>query len=276
MSVAVVVASTICISASAASLPVLQPNGPIAAEQVRLMRDALLLMAIVVLPVFVLTAAFVWRYRRSRRASYRPDWAFSLPLELAIWGIPTVIVGFIGYLVWTRTHELDPYTQAGAGTVLEVQAIAADWKWIFLYPGLNVATVNELVVPAGRPFRVALTSDTVMNAFFIPGLGGQIFAMAGMRTEMNLRAESSADMWGRNTQFSGKGFPGQEFKVRVTDALGFDGWLRQARAGDDKLTRASYDALVKQHATAPVTTYSGFDAGLFDRVIAKYHPEMHP
>lgn len=273
---AIVVGSAVCISASAASVPVLQTNGPVAAEQVRLMRDALLLMAIVVLPVFVLTGAFVWRYRKARQATYRPNWAFSLPLELAIWGIPAGIVGVIGFLVWTRTHELDPYTQVGPGTVLEVQAIAADWKWIFLYPGLNVASVNELVVPAGRPFRVALTSDTVMNAFFIPGLGGQIFAMAGMRTEMNLRAESPAEMWGRNTQFSGKGFAGQEFKVRVVDARGFDAWLHRARNADGKLTRASYDALVTRHATAPVTTYSGVDAGLFDRVIAKYHAEPHP
>lgn len=234
------------------------------------MRDALLLMSIVVLPVFVLTGAFVWRYRRARQATYRPNWSFSLPLELAIWGIPAGVVAVIGFLVWTRTHELDPYTQAGPGTVLEVQAIAADWKWIFLYPGLNVATVNELVVPAGRPFRVALTSDTVMNAFFIPGLGGQIFAMAGMRTEMNLRAESPAVMWGRNTQFSGNGFSGQEFKVRVLDAQGFDAWLHRARASDGTLTHASYDELVGHHATAPMATYSGFEAGLFDHVITKY------
>ena len=272
---AVVLVGAASLPASAAPIPLIQTNGPIALEQARLMRDALLLMAIVVLPVFVLTGTFVWRYRRSRQATYRPDWSFSLPLELAIWGIPTCIVVALGFLVWTRTHALDPYAQAGPGSVLEVQAIATDWKWVFLYPGLDVATVNELVVPADRPFRVALTSDTVMNAFFIPGLGGQIFAMAGMRTQINLRATSPAEMWGRNMQFSGNGFYGQEFRVHVVDAHGFDAWRQHARAAGGQLTRAAYEALAKQQATAPATTYARFDPGLFDEVIAKYHPEPH-
>jgi cytochrome o ubiquinol oxidase subunit 2 len=264
-----------CLSATAISIPVLQPNGPIAAGQVQLMRDALLLMALVVLPVFILTAVFVWRYRKSRRAPYRPEWNFSLPLEFAIWGIPACIVGVIGFLVWTQTHKLDPYAQAGPGHVLELQAIAVDWKWVFLYPGLNVATVNELVVPAGQAFRIELTSDTVMNAFFIPGLGGQIFAMAGMRTQLNLRAESPAEMWGRNTQFSGAGFSAQEFKVRVLKRADFDAWLQQTRAIGNRLTRTGYTALATHPASAPVTRYAGFDAGLFDQIMRQYNPEMH-
>ncbi|MBT9568174.1 MAG: COX aromatic rich motif-containing protein [Thiobacillus sp.] len=272
---AVAASSQVCGAAWAASVPVLQANGPVAAEQVGLMRDALLLMAIVVLPVFVLTGIFVWRYRKARRAAYRPDWSFSLPLEFVIWGIPACVVVAIGYLVWTRTHDLDPYSQVGSGSVLEVQAIATDWKWIFLYPDLNVATVNELVVPSGQAFRVELTSDTVMNAFFIPGLGGQMFAMAGMRTELNLRAESSAEMWGRNTQFSGSGFPAQEFRVRVVDRAGFDTWLKQVRASDQHLTRAAYRRLASHRAMAPETRYAGFDAGLFDGVVAQYASGAH-
>lgn len=271
----IAVASLWCEAASAASVPVLQANGPVAAAQVRLMRDALLLMAIVVLPVFVLTAVFVWRYRKARRATYRPEWNFSLPLEFAIWGIPACIVSAIGLLLWNRTHDLDPYVPVGPGSVLEVQAIATDWKWVFLYPELNVATVNELVVPAGQAFRVELTSDTVMNAFFIPGLGGQMFAMAGMRTELNLRADSPGDMWGRNTQFSGSGFPAQEFRVRVVDRAGFDAWLQEVRASERKLTRARYTAVAAHRATAPVTRYAGVDAGLFDSVIARYGSETH-
>lgn len=273
MSLAIAASGPVCASGLTASLAVLQTNGPVAAAQVELMRDALLLMAIVVLPVFVLTGVFVWRYRRARQAAYRPDWSFSLALEFAIWGIPACIVAAIGYLVWTRTHDLDPYAQVGPGSVLEVQAIATDWKWIFLYPGLNVATVNELVVPAGQAFRVELTSDTVMNAFFVPGLGGQMFAMAGMRTELNLRAESPAEMWGRNTQFSGSGFPAQEFRVRVVDRGGFDAWVKHVRATERPLTRDGYRALASHRAAAPQMRFAGFDAGLFNSVMAQYGSE---
>ncbi len=238
------------------------------------MLQALGLMAIVVVPVFVLTAIMVLRYRRGRKATYRPDWGFSWPLDIAIWTVPALIVIMIGFLLWTRTHRLDPYLQAGPGEVLEIEAIALDWKWVFLYPQAGVATVNSLVIPADRPVRVALTSDTVLNGFFIPGLAGQIMAMAGMRTELNLRADAPALMWGKNTQYDGNGFPAHEFEVRVVDAAGFDAWTRQAQGAPKPLGAALYRTLSGQQATSPVETFSGFDRAIFADTIAKYRPEM--
>lgn len=236
-------------------------------------------MAIVVIPVFVLFALIVWRYRASRAArDYAPDWDSSRLVDIAVWTVPALIVVGIGFLQWTRTHSLDPYRVPGDGmqAALEVQAIALDWKWLFLYPDEGVASLNSLVVPAGRPFEVALTSDTVMNAFFVPGLGGQIYVMAGMRTEMNLLADAPATMWGRNTQFSGEGFPVQDFAVDVVTQDDFRRWVETVRSGASPLDASGYERLREPSEGAPRIAWSSYPAGLFDSVIASYaHGKTH-
>lgn len=263
----------LCDPAAAQSLPLLSPNGPVAETQRRLLFEALGVMAVVVVPVFLLFAIFVWRYRAGRNPrDYAPDWDFSPRIDAAVWCVPAVIVVVIGFLQWTRTYTLDPYEPAAdtGEPVLQVQAIALDWKWLFLYPEEEVASLNRLVVPAGRPFQVALTSDTVMNAFFVPGLGGQIYVMAGMRTNMNLLADAPAAMWGRNTQFSGAGFSDQDFAVDVVTPADYAAWVAATRETGEPLRPAGYEALRKPSANEPARAWSGFPDGLFDQVIARY------
>jgi cytochrome o ubiquinol oxidase subunit II len=260
--------------------PVIDARGSAALAERDLLYLVSGLILIVVVPVFVLTVWFVWRYRApSGKGRYTPEWSYSAPLDAVVWLVPTLIVACIAYLVWDHTHKLDPYRPiASASTPLEVDVIAQDWKWLFVYPEQDIAAVNELVFPSARPLRLKLTSDTVMNSFYVPGLVGQIFAMAGMRTELNVLASGPAEFVGRNTQFSGEGFADQQFTVRAATPAQFEAWVAQARRSPATLDAGSYAALAKPSRKVPPTYYSGVEPNLFARVIEKYknpHRQSH-
>ncbi|MCP4406393.1 MAG: ubiquinol oxidase subunit II, partial [Gammaproteobacteria bacterium] len=187
--------------------PVLDPKGPIALAERNLLFDATGLMLIVIIPVFALTFGFLWRYRASnKKARYEPDWSYNALLDAVIWLVPALIIITLGVLSWINTHKLDPYKQLSSSVdPLEVEVIAQDWKWLFIYPEQKIAVVNELVFPSGTPLNLKITSDTVMNSFFIPALGGQIYAMAGMQTQLHLLADEPGRFVGKNMQYSGDG-----------------------------------------------------------------------
>jgi cytochrome o ubiquinol oxidase subunit II len=261
-----------------AHTPVFDPKGPVALAERDLLLIATEVMLIVIIPVFVLTFWFAWRYRASNtEARYMPEWSYSAPIDAVIWLVPALIVALLGYLVWTSTHRLDPYRQVASEIApLEVDVVAQDWKWLFLYPEQKIATVNELVFPSGRPLRLKLTSDTVMNSFYVPGLGGQIYAMAGMQTRLHLLADEPGRFVGRNTQYSGGGFPDQQFEAIAASRADFDAWVAKVRQSQDTLDGAAYEELAKPSERHPVTYYATFEPGLFDRIIAKYaHGGMH-
>jgi len=167
--------------------PVLDPKGPIALAERDLLFTAVVLMLIVVIPVFVMTFLFAWRYRASNtKACYTPDWTYSVPVDAVVWLVPAAIVIALGTLLWRNTHKLDPYRPIDPSVQpLQVEVIAQDWKWLFIYPAQGIAVVNQLVFPSGTPLSLRITSDTVMNSFYIPALGGQIYAMAGMQTRLD-------------------------------------------------------------------------------------------
>ncbi|WP_193164861.1 ubiquinol oxidase subunit II [Microbulbifer hainanensis] len=258
--------------------PILHPAGPVALAERDLLFTAVFVMLVVVVPVFVMTFLFAWRYRASGgRGRYTPNWYYSGKVDAIIWLVPALIVVVLGYLLWTETHKLDPYRQLVSGTEpLEVEAIAQDWKWLFIYPELGVASVNELVFPSNRSLSLKITSDTVMNSFFIPALGGQIYAMAGMQTRLHLLADKPGCFRGRNMQYSGHGFPEQRFAVRALAKEEFDAWLSRARKSPEKLDMAAYRALAAPSVDHPVSYYSGVAPRLYDSIIEKYagkHPE---
>lgn len=252
---------------------VVDPAGPVALAERNLLWWAFVLMMIVALPVFAMTAWFAIRYRASNeRAPYFPDWGGSIGVEIAVWFVPAILVVAIGYLVWAYTHTLDPYKPlAAVGRPLKIQAIAQDWKWVFIYPGAGVASVNELAIPVGRPVQLEITSDTVMNALYIPRLAGQIYAMAGMRTELNLQADRAGRFTGRNSQYSGSGFSDQHFTVLAESDQDFKTWIGKAKASGRALDMAAYDKLARARATSPVMVFSTVAPGLFKRVIADHH-----
>lgn len=204
--------------------------GPSAAQTAQLFWIVLGAMLIVVVPVLVLTPIIAWRYRLRGTATYTPGWDSSRLLEGVVWGVPVLIVLTLSVVLWSATHRLDPYRPiAAAQPPLDVDVVGMDWKWLFLYPQARVASINVVVVPVGRPLRLHLTSATVMQSFLVPELGGQIYAMAGMTTQLNLLATRSGAFAGQNTQFNGPGFPRQRFRVLAVSPAAFDRFVARAK-----------------------------------------------
>src|SRR5882757_2299467 len=170
---------------------VLDPQGPVSSAERLILLNATGIMLVVVVPVIVLTLAFAWWYRASNsRASYQPDWEYSGRIELVVWSIPTMVVILLAGVAWIGAHDLDPAAKLDSEvSPVRIEVASLDWKWLFIYPDLQVATVNQLMVPAGTPLQFELTSATVMSAFFVPQLGTQIYTMPGMTTHLNLLAE---------------------------------------------------------------------------------------
>ncbi|MDP1966603.1 MAG: ubiquinol oxidase subunit II [Reyranella sp.] len=256
---------------------VLDPKGPIALAQRDLLFDAFYVMMVVIVPIIVLTLAFAWRYRASNtKATYAPKWAESVRIDAATWLVPALIVVAVAVLVWRSTHKLDPYRPIDAAVPpLDVQVVAQDWKWLFIYPEQGIAVVNQLAFPSGRPVSLRITSDTVMNSFYVPQLAGQIYAMAGMQTRLQLLADQPGKFVGRNSMYSGGGFSDQHFEVVAMTQPEFDAWVAKARQAPAKLDAATYAALATKSRLNPITFYSAVEPKLFDGIIAKYTHAHH-
>jgi cytochrome o ubiquinol oxidase subunit 2 len=252
--------------------PLLDPKGPIALAERDLLFTAVALMLIVIIPVFVLAFWFTWRYRASNgNARYDPDWSYSARIDAVIWLVPALIVMALGVLLWTNTHKLDPFKRLESeAPPLEVEVVAQDWKWLFIYPAQEIAVVNQLVFPSQTPLSLKITSDTVMNSFFIPALGGQIYAMAGMETRLNLLADAPGRFLGQNTQYSGSGFSDQHFEAIAASQEDFDAWVAKVKQSPGRLDAAAYRALAMPSSKHPVTYYSAVERDLFHRIIAGY------
>ena len=256
----------------------LDPAGDVARQQRDLLATSTALMLVIIVPVLALIGVFAWRYRASNRAaSYDPDWDHSTHLELAIWAAPLTIVICLGALTWAGTHLLDPYrplsrVRPGAaapsnGAPLDVEVVALDWKWLFLYPQYGVASVNELAAPVGRPIRFHITASSVMNSFYIPTLAGQIYAMPGMETRLNAVIDRTGAFRGFSANYSGAGFSGMRFTFRSLDGPGFERWVAAARLGGEPLDRARYVALARPSENTPTLRFAHVDAGLWTAIV---------
>jgi cytochrome o ubiquinol oxidase subunit 2 len=247
---------------------VLDPQGPVAQSERLILLDATAIMLAVIVPVIVVTFAVAWWFRAGNgKATYRPDWAYSGRLELLVWSIPVLVVLFLGGIGWVSSHDLDPAKSlTGAGKPIEIQVVSLDWKWLFIYPDQGVASVNRLVVPVGTPIHFRLTSATVMNSFFVPQLGSQIYTMAGMATELNLQADRPGTYPGISAQFSGDGFADMKFDVQAMPQADFDQWSSATRASGPALDKAEYGKLAQQGTATPIT-YRSVDSGLFARIM---------
>jgi cytochrome o ubiquinol oxidase subunit 2 len=248
---------------------VLDPQGPIASAERLLLINSTAIMLVVVVPVIVATLAFAWWYRSSNtRATRSLDESYEGRVEFVVWSIPALTVILLSGVIWIGSHQLDPRAPIpGKSDPLRVDVVALDWKWLFIYPDQGVAGVNQLVIPAGTPIEFRLTSATVMNSFFVPQLGSQIYAMGGMTTHLNLLAEMPGDYPGFSANFSGDGFSEMRFVVKSVPTGDFNAWLEQARATGSALDDAGYAELAKPSKAVPPTTYRSVDPKLFDRIV---------
>ena len=257
---------------SGCNMTLLDPKGQVGLDERNLIITATLLMLLVVVPVIVMTFLFAWKYRASNTdAVYTPKWSHSTKIEIAVWAVPVLIIIALGYVTYKSTHALDPYKPLESDVKpITIEVVALDWKWMFIYPEQGIATVNKIVFPAHTPINFKITSDAVMNSFFIPALGGQIYAMAGMQTKLHLIANQNAEMDGISANYSGAGFTGMKFKAIATSQEDFDAWVSEVKKAPKQLEKAEYEALSKPSQNNPVELYSSVTPNLFQIIVDKY------
>ncbi len=252
----------------------LDPKGFVALAERGLMVDAILFMLIVAVPVYILLFFFAWRYRASNtKATYSPEWEHAKMDELIWWAIPFEIILILGALTWTSTHELDPkkpLDSALGGPPLIIEVVALDWKWLFIYPEEDIATVNYIQIPVDRPVRFEVTADAPMNSFWVPQLGGQIYAMTGMVNSLNLVANEAGTFSGISANYSGKGFSQMKFTVEATSKDDFDAWVRAVKSSSRVLTTDSYHLLAKPSVAEEGAYYADVEQNLYNSIVMKF------
>jgi cytochrome o ubiquinol oxidase subunit II len=262
------------ISLAACHAAVLSPAGPVGEGDRIILLDSLAIMLAIVVPTIVTILAFAYWFRATNtRARYLPDWAYSGRVELIVWSIPALVVFFLGGIAWISAHLLDPAEPLKSkAEPVEVQVVSLDWKWLFIYPRQNVASINRMVVPAGVPLDLKITSASVFNVFFVPRLGSMIYAMYGMTTRLNLQADRPGVYFGLSAHFSGDGFPGMAFDVHAVSAEQFTQWTAATRVAGAVLDEAAYRKLLKQSRNVSPYTYRSVQAGLFEEIVEQRLP----
>jgi cytochrome o ubiquinol oxidase subunit 2 len=256
----------------------LNPAGDVAMQQRNLLIESVVLMLVIIVPVMCLIVFFAWRYRQSNKeARYEPDWDHSTHLELAIWSAPLLIIICLGAITWVSTHLLDPYRQIGRvsgdkaiaadARPLNVDVVALDWKWLFIYPDYGIATVNEMAAPVDTPINFKITASSVMNSFYVPALAGQIYAMPGMQTALHAVINKAGDYRGISANYSGAGFSGMHFVFKGMSQKDFDAWIARAKAGGGDLDRPTYLQLERPSENVPVQTYATVGPDLFNAIL---------
>jgi cytochrome o ubiquinol oxidase subunit 2 len=261
---------------------VLNPAGPIAGKEKNLMVFAIALMMVIVVPVFAMTFFISWKYREGnkKKTKYQPNWDRSPLFETIWWGFPLLIIGILSVVTWQSSHELDPFKPiASEAEPLTVQVVALQWKWLFIYPEQKIASVNFVQFPKSTPVTFQLTSSGAMNSFWIPRLGGQMYAMSGMSTDLNLMAEKTGSFKGSSANISGEGFAGMKFTARSSTRAEFDQWLTTAHKRSQKLTMDQYNELEKPTKNNQVSFYADVEPDLYTKIVNKYMAEdnhTHP
>jgi len=261
------------LDAFGSKIVLLNPRGVIAYKEFDLMLTALALMLVVVVVVFSFTFLIVWKYRVGNRTSkpYSPEWDHNVKIELVWWAIPLCIVIFLSVITWTSSHDLDPFKPIASNIEpITIEVVALDWKWLFIYPQEGIATVNMIEFPAQTPINFVITSDAPMNSFWIPQLGGQIYAMPGMSTQLHLESFGVGTYDGLSANISGAGFAGMKFRANSVSQADFDQWVANVKQSPNILGQSQYAALSAPSQNVPVTLYSAVDKSLYNDAIMKY------
>ncbi|MCF2514383.1 ubiquinol oxidase subunit II [Sphingomonas sp. G124] len=257
---------------------ILDPVGPVGGAEKTILINSTAIMLAIIIPTMLATVAFAWWFRRgNNKAEYRPDWEYSGAIEMVVWGIPVLTIMLLGGITWISSHDLEPSKPLDSPVKpLTVEVVSLDWKWLFIYPDQGVATVNQLVVPAGTPLNLKLTSATVWNSFFVPQFGSMIYTMPRMTTRLNLQADRQGIYDGLSSHFSGDGFPGMQFKAHVVPPEQFAAWANGARSNGLALDAKSYADLSKPSSYVKPMTYGTVTPGLFNAIATKGGPPPLP
>lgn len=253
---------------------VLDPAGPIGAADRTILLDSLAIMLAIVVPTILATLAFAWWFRAANtRARHLPTWSYSGRLELIVWSIPALVVFFLGGIAWIGSHLLDPARPLSSGIrPLEIQVVSLDWKWLFIYPEQGVASVNDLVAPAGVPLHFQITSASVFNVFFIPRLGSEIYSMYGMTSQLYLQADQAGIYHALSAHFSGDGFSDMAFDVHAVTPDEFSAWAAATSASGLVLDEAAYRKLLTQSTVVKPYTYRAVQRDLYGDIVSQRLP----
>jgi cytochrome o ubiquinol oxidase subunit 2 len=251
---------------------VLEPKGSIGQQERQLIEFALLLSVIVVVPVFAMLFIFAWKYRDTnpKKTKYSPDWDHNVFIEAIWWLVPSVLILILSVVAWNSSHKLDPFKPLAGSKPLKIQVIALNWKWLFIYPEQNIATVNYVQLPTNTPVSFNITADAPMNSFWIPQLGGQVYAMPGMATQLHLDATAPGSYHGSSANISGQGFAGMTFTAKATSQPQFKKWVKSVQRSPRKLDFKAYDQLAQPSENNPPAYYARVAPRLYDIVIMKY------
>jgi cytochrome o ubiquinol oxidase subunit 2 len=271
-------AIALCPPLSGCNRGIFDPVGPVAAAEKTILVNSTAIMLAIIIPTMIATVAFAWWFRRGNaKAVYRPDWEYSGAIELVVWAIPALTIMLLGGIAWIGSHDLEPSKPLkSANPPLKVEVVSMDWKWLFIYPDQGVATVNQLVVPAGAPVSFRLTSATVWNAFFVPQMGTMIYTMPRMTTRLNLQADRQGTYQGLSSHFSGDGFPGMQFQVQALPPDQFAMWAQGARGHGAALDGKAYAELSKPSSYVKPVTYGAVAPGLYDAIVSGRVPSPPP
>lgn len=268
------IVGVLAIMSYGSNFAVLNPKGIIAEKQSNLLIFGGLLSLIVILPVFILTFFILWKFREGNKsAKYQPDWDGSKFLETIWWGVPLILIFILSVITFKSSHDLDPSKPIladGDKKTLKVQVVALQWKWLFIYPEYDIATVNYLHIPVGTPVSFDITANAPMNSFWIPSLGGQIYAMSGMSTKLSLRADEIGVYRGVSANISGEGFADMNFKVNATNDQNFLEWVSSVKSSEKQLDSAEYDALSVPSRASSVAYYSTTEQNLYNKIVLNF------
>ena len=259
------------------TVAVFDSKGLIADKQRRLIITTVLLSLIVVVPVYVMAFAIAIRYRDSNKtAKYTPDWDHSRILEFIWWAVPCAIILVLAIITWNSSHDLDPFKALKSDKKpLTIEVVALQWKWLFIYPEQGIASVNLVGLPVDTPINFEITSDAPMNSFWLPQLGGQVYAMSGMSSELHLMADEPGTYNGVSANISGEGFAGMKFVARATSETDFNMWVASVKQSSTSLSSDVYDELAKPSQNLPPIYYSSYEDGLYDTIVGKYMGHDH-
>lgn len=229
------------------------------------------LMLLVVIPTMILTVWVVLKFRKGKQAEYEPEWEHSNKIELWAWGVPIAIVGVLAVITYFTSHSLDPRKPIESDKeTMTIQVVSMDWKWLFIYPEQGVATINEIAVPVDTPVQFLITSNSTINSFFIPRLGGQLYAMAGMENRLNLIANEAGVYEGISANYSGFGFSGMRFDVKAVSDAGFKEWVTQVKSSPKVLDKPTLKKLEERSRDNPVEYYGTINPLQFKEIIEKF------
>jgi cytochrome o ubiquinol oxidase subunit 2 len=257
----------------------LQPAGPIGDAERKILLDSVVIMLAIVVPTIIAILGIAWWYRGSNaRARRRPDFVYSGRVELLVWSIPTLVIIFLGGIAWISSHDLDPAQPLPSKAApVDIQVVSLDWKWLFIYPKLGIASINSLVVPAGVPLHLTVTSASVWNAFWVPQLGSMLYCMNGMAGTLYLEADHPGIYRGESAMVSGDGFADMHFNTDAVPQGQFDAWVASTRSAGPALDDAAYRELLQQSVPPHPYTYSSVRSGLFaDIVLQRLPPGYGP